>query len=1047
MRLTLAALSRPVTVVVAMLALAAAAVLAVRRMPVDIFPAVGDPAVYVAQPYGGMDPAQMDGFLTYYYEYHFLYIAGIEHIESKSIQGVALLKLVFHPGTDMNQAMSQVVGYVNRARAFMPPGAVPPFITRFDAGSVPIGQLVFSSATRLPAEMQDIALNRVRPLFATLPGVSAPPPFGGNQRTIVVRLDPERLQSYRVSPEEAIAAVSRATVVTPSGNVRTGDLNRIATTNATLGGNLSELLEAPVRVGSGPSVYLRDLGVVENGTDIVTSYAHVNGKRTVYIPVTKRADASTLSVIAAVRANLPAMRALAPEDVEIRLEFDQSQYVTSAILNLVTEGALGALLTGLMVLLFLRDWRSALIVVATIPGALMAAVVGLWAGGQTLNLMTLGGLALAVGVLVDEATVAIESVHSQLGRGASRIDAVIEASRTTAVPRLLAMLTVLAVFLPSFFLVGVPRQLFVPLAIAVALAMVASYILSSTLVPVLAAWWLRSHDHPAGESFFDRLRARYDAGLRRLLTLRIVVVLVYLAACAGIIALVVPALGLELFPVTGSDQLQMRLRAATGTRIERTEPLTLRVLAEVKQEVGEANVRISTAFIGVQPASYPINTIYLWTSGPHEAVLLVSLAPEIARDGAALRERLRARLAKAVPEMTVTFEAGDIVSQVMSFGSPTPVEVAVQGLNLQQNREHADKILKALGGLSFLRDLQVAQPLDYPTLAVTIDRERAGQYGLTMSNVARSLLTATASSRFVEPNYWRDPVSGNAFQIQVEIPQNRMSSATDLSALAVMSGTTASTTLGDVATVAPGVMPGMIERYNGQRVVSMTANLFNITLGQALPDIRRAIAGAGEVPRGVTVAIRGQVPVLEQTAGGLQSGLALSVFAIVLLLTAYFQSFRLALAVIAAVPAALSGVALMLWVTGTSLNVQSFVGATMAVGIGVANAILLVSFAETARRQGASSLEAAVAGSAGRLRAVMMTAAAMMFGMVPMALGLGDGGAQAAPLGRAVIGGLALATVATLLVVPACYALLQAGVTTASPSLNPLDASDEHVAS
>ena len=410
-----------------------------------------------------------------------------------------------------------------------------------------------------------------------------------------------------------------------------------------------------------------------------------------------------------------------------------------------------------MVLLFLRDWKSALIVVATIPAALMAALIGLWAGGQTLNLMTLGGLALAVGVLVDEATVAIENIHTQLSGGTAPAEAVVMASRATAVPRLLAMLTVLAVFLPSLFLVGVTRQLFVPLAVAVALAMVASYVLSSTLVPVLAAWWLRTHGDTPATSPFNRLRRRYDTRVRQAIRLRAVVVPVYVVLCAAIAGVLLPRLGVELFPVTGSDQLQMRLRAPTGTRIERTEPLTLKVLDEVKSEVGAGNVLVSTAFIGVQPASYPINTIYLWTSGPHEAVLLVSLTPALARDGAGLRERLRARLKKNVPEMTVSFEAGDIISQVMSGGSPTPIEVAVQGLNLQQDRDHAMKVQTALAGLPFLRDLQVAQPLDYPTMQVNIDRERAGQYGLTMSNVSRSLLIATASSRFVEPNFWRDP--------------------------------------------------------------------------------------------------------------------------------------------------------------------------------------------------------------------------------------------------------------------------------------------------
>src|SRR5579872_1725269 len=448
MRLVLGALSRPITVVVAIIALALCSVLAFQRMPIDIFPQVGDPAIYVAAPYGGMDPQQMEGFITYYFEYHFLYITGIDHVESKSIQGAALMKLVFHQGTDMAQAMAQTVGYVNRAKSFMPPGTVEPFITRFDAGSVAVGQLVFSSTTRTLGEMQDLALNRVRPLFATLPGVSAPPPFGGSQRTIVITLDPDRLRQYRVSPEEAIAAVSKATLVMPSGNMWTGNIERIARTNATLGGNLGELLSTPIRPVSGATVYLRDLGTIENGTDLVTAYAHVNGRRTVYIPVTKRADASTLAVINRVKAAMPKFKNAIPEDVDVRLEFDQSGYVSAAIRNLATEGLLGALLTGLMVLLFLRDWRSALIVVLNIPFALFAAVLALWATGQTINIMTLGGLALAVGVLVDEATVSIENIHTQMQPGVSHARAVVRASEQTATARFLSMLCVLAVFIP-----------------------------------------------------------------------------------------------------------------------------------------------------------------------------------------------------------------------------------------------------------------------------------------------------------------------------------------------------------------------------------------------------------------------------------------------------------------------------------------------------------------------------------------------------------------------------------------------------------------------
>src|SRR3954454_21198840 len=428
MRLVLAALTRPFTLLAVLLAVALCAGVALKRMPVDIFPQVGDPVIYVAQPYGGMDPAQMEGYLTYYYEYHFLYITGIDHVESKSIQGASLMKLVFHPGTNMAQAMGETIGYVDRSRAFMPPGTVAPFITRFDAGSVAVGQLVFSSATHTQGELQDFAINRVRPLFATLPGVSAPPPFGGSQRTIVITLNPDKLQPYQISPKEAISAVSKATLVMPSGNMYTGSLERIARTNAALGGNLSELLATPIRPASGTTVYLRDIGTIENGTDIVTAYAHVNGKRTVYIPVTKRADASTLAVINAVKTALPDFKKVVPNGVDVRLEFDQSPFVTNSIRGLVIEGLLGAVLTGLMVLIFLRDWRSALIVVMTIPFALLSAVVLLWATGQSINIMTLGGLALAVGVLVDEATVSIENTHTQMLPGVSRAGAVLEAA-------------------------------------------------------------------------------------------------------------------------------------------------------------------------------------------------------------------------------------------------------------------------------------------------------------------------------------------------------------------------------------------------------------------------------------------------------------------------------------------------------------------------------------------------------------------------------------------------------------------------------------------
>ncbi len=1039
MRFVLAALSRPFTVVVTLVAVALCAALALKRMPVDIFPQVGDPAIYVAQPYSGMDPAQMEGYLTYYYEYHFLYITGIDHVESKSIQGAALMKLVFHEGTNMAQAMAETVGYVNRARAFMPPGTVPPFITRFDAGSVAVGQLIFSSDTHTQGELQDFAINRVRPLFATLPGVSAPPPFGGNQRTIVITLNPDKLRQYQISPDEAIAAVSKATLVMPSGNMWTGKLERIARTNAALGGNLSELLSTPIRPGSGTGVYLRDIGTIENGTDIITAYAHVNGKRTVYIPVTKRADASTLDVINAVKAAIPSFKKAVPDGVDVRLEFDQSPFVTNSIRGLVTEGLLGAVLTGLMVLIFLRDWRSALIVVMNIPFALLAAVVLLWATGQTINIMTLGGLALAVGVLVDEATVEIENIHTQMLPGVSRARAVVEACSRTAMARLLSMFCILAVFVPSFFMVGVARQLFVPLSLAVAFSMIASYLLSSSLVPVFSTWLMKEgHRGEEHQGLFGKLRSFYERYLKVILRFRWPLVIVYLALAIGLVWILLPRMGTEIFPDANAPLLRVRLRAPTGTRIEETERLVLRALDVINRDIGPNKVEITSDFVGVVPSSYPVDLIHLFTSGPQEAIIQVAVKPDTPR-GEALREKLRNSLKQALPECQVSFEAGDIVTQVMSFGSPTPVEVAVQGISLQDDYKFAQKVRTEMAKLSFLRDLQFAQAADFPTLDINIDRDRAGQFGLTMADVVRSVVPATSSSRFIQPNYWRDPNSGNAFQIQVQLPQNRIQNVESVGDVPVMLDGRTQPRLIDIAALKLGTMPGLIERYNGQHVVSLTANIHGLTLGEAAQKLNQAISAAGIPPKGVSVVLRGELPALQQTLSGLRTGLLLAVLVIFLLLAANFQSLRLALSIVLTVPAVLCGVLLMLLATGTTLNVQSFMGAIMAIGISVANSILLVTFAERARHSGALPLDAAQEGAVGRLRAVLMTAAAMIFGMVPIAIGFGEGGSQSAPLGRAVIGGLILSTFTTLTVLPSIYAILQHRASVTSPSLNPMD--------
>jgi multidrug efflux pump subunit AcrB len=1037
-----AALRRPITILVAVIAVALTAVFAVSRMRIDIFPDLNLPVIYVAQPYGGMSPAQMEGYITYYYEYHFLYINGIESVESKSIQNTGLLKLTFHPGTDMAEAMAQTIGYVNRARAFMPPGTVGPFAMRFDAGTVPVGYLVFSSESRSLGEIQDLALNRVRPQFATLDGLTSPPPFGGSQRTIVIRVDPDRLRSYGMAPDEVIRAVSAGNVIMPSGSVNTDDLTRISPVNSVVS-DINDLLELPIRTGAGPTVFMRDIGSVSDSTDIPTAYALVNGRRAVYIPVTKRPSASTLAVVSEVKANLGRFQALVPDDIKVSYELDQSGNVSGALQSVLREAILGALLTGLMVLLFLREWRSSLIVMLTIPFALLTAVVSLWASGQTINIMTLGGLALAVGILVDEGTVAIENIHTHLSRGAPIARGVLDASGEVVVPRLLAMLAVVAVFVPSFFMTGVSQSLFVPLSLAVGFSMIASFLLSSSLVPVLSVWLLGKRAHAMSgdhlEDWVDRLRHRLIRTLQRLTAVRGALVAVYAIVTIAVVSMVGLRLGREIFPAGGAHQFQLRFQAPAGTKFESTERLTGQVLAQIQQAAGPNNVDITLGYVGVQPSSYPINTIFLWTGGSHEGVLQVALKPDAPIRLTAFQEDLRQRFAKYFPDVQFSFEPGDIVGRIMNFGAPTPVEVAVMGPDFAATRAFANKVRDQLARIPTLRDLHIEQALDYPGINVNIDRQLAGQLGVTVNQVGQSFAAATSSSRFVAPNYWADPRTGIAFQVQVQVPQPRMTSLEDLRVVPVTAGGSSYPLLGDVARIERSTIVGEYDRFNGQRMVTLSANVAGEDLGRVASRVDQAIAQAGTPPRGATIAVRGQIAPMRETLRNIPAGLVVAVVVIFFLLAANFQSLRLALVVVSTVPAVLMGVVLMLAITRTTINVQSFMGAIMAIGIAVANAILLITFAEHSRRRGGSELPPAIAAARARMRPVLMTSAAMIAGMIPMALAFGEGADATGPLGRAVIGGLAAATIATLLVLPSVYSLVQQSASVHSASLDPDD--------
>jgi multidrug efflux pump subunit AcrB len=1042
------ALRRPYTVMVLVFGVIAGAVLAVQAMARDIFPPLGVPTIYVAQPFGGMDPAQMEGFLTYYYEYHFLYITGIEHVESRSIQGAALIKLQFYPGTDMSQAMSETVSYVNRARAFMPPGTVPPFVMRFDAGSVPVGYLAFSSPTKRVGQIQDLALNTVRPLFATLPGVSAPPPFGGSPRTIVVNLDPQKMQAYGLSPQQVVGAIVNAETISPSGNMYLDGQYPVVPVNS-IAKDVNDLAAVAVRTGTFPTVFVRDLGQVSDASDIVTSIALVNGRPTVYIPVTKRADASTLTVVNLVKQNLPRFQAALPSDVSISYVFDQSPFVTRAITSLTTEGILGTILSGVMVLLFLRDWRSALIVVINIPISLFAALFVLWITGQTINIMTLGGLVLAVGILVDMSTVVIENIHTHLSRNERVERAVLEAGREVAVPLLIAMLCVVAVFLPSFAMQGAAKALFVPLSLAVGFSMLASYLLANTLVPVLSIWAFRvrhraENVNESDPGFFPRLQRAYTKRLGPLVAHRSWILPAYLLICAAVIVLLFPRLGTDIFPRVEAGQLQLRLRAPAGTQLEHTAAITQHALEIIRDEAGPGAIALSLGLVGVHGSAYPINFIYQWNSGPQESVLQVQFRDSARLDMTALRERLRGRLAKEMGTVAVSFEPADIISRVMSFGASTPIEVAVGGPNLAEDRAFAEKIRTKLATLPMLRDVQFGQPLEYPAVNVTVDRERAGVLGFTANDVTRSLTPATSSSRFTQPVYWA-AATGVAYQVQVELPQQLMKSIEDVRDVSIANDNGRSTLLRNVASVQRGAVVGEYDRYNMARTVTVTANIEGASLGVAAAAIADALESLGKPPGKANVAVRGEVQPMTQLLGALRVGLLLSVLVIFMLLIANFQSWQLALVTIASVPAVIAGVAVLLWLTGTTLNLESFMGAIMAIGVAVANAILLVTFAERARITGETATAAAVTGAATRLRPILMTSLAMIAGMFPMAAGWGESGQQTAPLGRAVIGGLAFATLATLFVLPSVFAVLRGKAGRRSSSLHPDDAATQAV--
>jgi multidrug efflux pump subunit AcrB len=1084
------ALRHPITTLMLVVALVGGGALALNRMRIDIFPPINQPQIFVFVNYGGYDPGQMEGLLVSQFELWFQYVDGVRNIESKSIQQVAVIQLSFYPDTDMPKAMSQVVSVASRAQAGQPTGTLPPLIMQMDAGSVPVGYVVFRSQTHSLGEIGDLAQNRIRALVqAYVPGTVATSPFGTAIRSIAVSVDPDKLRSYNLTPQDVVNAINEGNAISPSGNLYINDAMPLVPNNAMIR-EPKEFGSIPLRPGR--NVYLRDVATVADATDINYGYALVDGRKSIYLPIIKKSTASTLQVASDVHKAMPVFKSVLPEDVDVSFAFDESPTVVTAVKNVATEGLIGAMLTGLMILLFLRDWRSVIVVVFNIPMALLGSLCALWLTGNTINIMTLGGLALAIGILVDEATVEIENIHVQMGKMPSLSRAVLHANGITAVPRLLALLCILSVFIPAFLMAEPVRSLFVPLALAVGFAMVTSYLLSSTVVPVLSIWLLKHHgtqealSSSAGmetpgrlagfllrlylrlPSFsFARVQAAFGAAVGWLVRLRWLVVPGYVGVCAVVLLGLGTRLGTELFPQVDSGEFVVRFRAPPGANFEITRQIWAKALQVIQEEAGHENVDISMGFAGQVSPVFSINNLVLFMRGPDDGQMRVALGEGSGVRLPVFRERLRKVLPEKVKpwlaellqkqgltaesararadQVIFGFEPGDLVSEVMSFGSPTPVEVVVASPNLDDARAHAQRVMAGIKKISSLRDVKFQQELDYPTAPVEIDRERAGLSGVTAEQVANAVVVTSSSSRYVARNFWSDPKNGVSYQVQVEVPTPRMNSPTQLETVSLaMVNPDLNLMIRDVARVGKGAMPGEIDHTTMQRYVSITANVEGEDLGRASRQIEQAIAAAGEPPRGVRVLTRGQVAPMREMFTALAVGLGLAVAVILVLLTAYFQSLRLALASVSSVPGVLCGVVAMLLLTGTTLNIESFMGSIMCIGVSVSNSVMMVTFIVMEWHERQVVPDAARAGAQDRLRPILMTACAMTVGMVPIALALERGSEMEAPLGRAVIGGLVVSTFVTLFIVPSVFALLMGRRTPRSPSLHPDDPASTH---
>jgi len=1013
-------------------------------------------------------PTKWEAYFGKQYVNLLLFVSGVKSIETKNISGVTLIKLTFYEGTNMAQAAAEVTAYTNRAQAGFPPGSQPPFILRFDASTLPVGQLVLSSPTRSNNELLDMANVYIRSSFTSIPGLVAPAPFGGNVRTVVIKIDPQLLRSHNLTADQIVVALRDNNQNTPAGNVRIGDYNYLAPSNTSIK-QIKDFGNIPLYKNGIQTVFLHDVATVEDGADITSSYALVNGKRSVYLPITKSADASTWDVVQNLKKAIPRFQALLPEDVKLSYVFDQSVYVINSVKSLAEEGAIGAVLTGLMVLLFLGDKRGALIVILTIPTCIISGIFFLYLFHQTINIMTLSGLSLAIGILVDESTVTIENIHQHFAMGKPKALAIWDACKEIAFPKLLILFCILAVFAPAFTMKGIPGALFLPLALAIGFSMVTSYLLAQTFVPVMANWVMKNdhEDKSHADGFaledegdaweqkelaiknatdmqgkklsrFDKFRLRFLHWLDVMMPNRKWIVSLYVVIVMGLAFLMFNIIGRDVLPKVNSGTFQVRLRAPDGTRFERTEAITINALHILAKLVGQKNIEVTSALVGTHPGLFSTSPIYLFMAGPQEAVMQVNLKEDYKVNLDDLKERFRNEMKKEQPSVQLSFEPIELTDKILSQGSPTPIEVAIISKNKKQNIQWAFKVLDKLKQIKYLRDVQIGQSFKYPSININIDRVRAAELGVTINEISRSLVASTSSSRYTEKNVWVDTKSGLSYAVQVEVPEYQMASLNDVREIPVMTDKSRPV-LSDVADVTAGTTYGENDDIGAIPMLTVTANLNNKDLGTANDDVQKAIQSLGKLPRGLTVATRGLTQTLTDTLDSLQSGLLVAVIVIFLMLAANFQSFKMSFVVLSTVPAVLFGSLLLVKLTGATLNLQSYMGMIMSVGVSISNAVLLITNAEELRKHNGDALKSAREAAALRLRPILMTSLAMIVGMIPMASGLGEGGDQTSPLGRAVIGGLFASTFAALLILPLVFAWVQGNAATDSVSLDPED--------